>query len=80
MILVEAAGPILGGVILLLLFIVFAGMTYHAMRMTMGDKCACAVTNEELKKLEHLTVIPLLVLIFSIVMGLLFVTGFVLGI
>ena len=63
MILVSSAGPWLGGIILLLLFVVFAGMTCHGMHMVMGEICVCAMPEDERKQLERLTRIPTLVLL-----------------
>ena len=73
MLLVRAANPLLGGVILLLLFIVFAGMTSHVMRMTMGEKSPAAVPACELKALEKLSAIPGWVLTAAATAGILLI-------
>ena len=69
MLLVKSAGPVLGGVLLLLLFIVFAGMTRHAMSMVMGKTCPAAGTAQELKQLEKLAFIPGAVLVVVVIAG-----------
>ena len=69
----------LGGVVLVLLFVVFAGMTYHALRMTMGKRSACTADAAEVKKLERLSNIPTVVLVLVLAAGLLLAAGFVLG-
>ena len=69
----------LGGVVLVLLFVVFAGMTYHALRMTMGKRSACTADAGEVKKLERLSNIPTVVLVLVLAAGLLLAAGFVLG-
>ena len=69
----------LGGVVLVLLFVVFAGMTYHALRMTMGKRSACTADASEVKKLERLSNIPTVVLVLVLAAGLLLAAGFVLG-
>ena len=79
MVLVKAAGPVLGAVVLLLLFVVFAGMTYHAMRMIMGERCSCPASALELLKLEKLTFIPMLVLVFVLIAGVGMLLGAILN-
>ncbi|MBE6368665.1 MAG: hypothetical protein E7056_00700 [Lentisphaerae bacterium] len=75
MYLVAKAGPILGAVILLLLFVVFAGMTYHVMRMTMGRNHGCVIDGKEIGDLEKLTVIPGGVLSVCTVGGILLIAA-----
>ena len=70
MFLIAKAGPGLGAAILLLLFVVFAGMTYHVMRMTMGKPGDCETVKEEVAGLEKLTIIPGWVLGVCTVAGL----------
>ena len=77
--LIRAAGIWQGGVILLLLFVVFSGMTYHALRMTMGNRSECTANALEVKKLERLSNIPTVILILVLATGLLFAAGFVLS-
>ena len=77
--LIRAAGIWQGGVILLLLFVVFSGMTYHALRMTMGNRAECTANALEVKKLERLSNIPTVILILVLATGLLFAAGFVLS-
>ena len=69
----------MGGVIILLLFVVFSGMTYHALRMTMGKRSLCTANEVEVKKLERLSNIPTGVLILVLATGLLLASGFVLS-
>jgi len=69
MLLVKAAGPMQGGVLLLLLFVVFAGMSYHAMNMVMGQRRELAVPAGELKQLEKLADLPRCVLLFVLLAG-----------
>ena len=73
--LVFAGGPVLGGVILLLLFVVFAGMTYHVLSMTMGKVSAVAVQESEIRTLERLSTIPMLVLVLVLTAGSLLLVG-----
>lgn len=73
LLLVKSAGPMLGGVLLLLLFIVFAGMTKHAMNMVMGSRKAVAGNAGELKVLEKLAFLPGFVLTVVIAAGTLLV-------
>ena len=68
--LVKLAGPVYGGIVLLLLFVVFSGMTYHALRMVMGKASDKQALPGEIKQLEHLSVIPSLVLILVLLTGL----------
>ena len=68
--LIKLAGPVYGGIILLLLFVVFSGMTYHALRMVMGKASVNQALPGEIKQLEHLSVIPSLVLILVLLSGL----------
>ena len=70
MVLVNAVGPYLGGAVLILLFVVFAGMTYHALRMVMGTPAALALEKSDVKSLEKLTVIPALTLTLALVAGI----------
>ena len=70
MFLVTAVGPYLGGAVLILLFVVFAGMTYHALRMVMGTPVALALEKSDVKSLEKLTVIPALTLTLALVAGI----------
>ena len=75
--LIRAANPVLGGVILLLLFIVFAGMTSHVMRMCMGEKSLAAVPDGEFKALERLSIIPGWVLTAAVVLGSVLIAGII---
>ena len=77
--LVQAAGPWLGGCILLLLFVVFSGMTYHGLRMTMNPPAECLARGDELRQLERLSLIPTLVLVLTLTCGVLLLTGFILS-
>ena len=77
--LVAGAGPWLGGLVLLLLFVVFGGMTYHAMRMTMGEKVALAVDESEIRQLEKLSFIPRTVLILAVLAGVVILTIWLVG-
>jgi hypothetical protein len=77
--LVAGAGPWLGGFVLLLLFVVFGGMTYHAMRMTMGGKVALAVDESEIRQLEKLSFIPRTVLILAVLAGVVILTIWLVG-
>ena len=69
MLLVVYAGPVLGGLVLLLLFVAFAGMTYHTMRMTMGGTGTISAAENELGRLEKLTRIPGCVLLITLLCG-----------
>ena len=77
--LIRGAGVWLGGVILLLLFVVFSGMTYHALRMTMGKRSECTANALEVKKLERLSNIPTVVLVMVLATGLLLAAVLVLS-
>ena len=77
--LIFRAGTGLGGVILLLLFVVFSGMTYHALRMTMGKRSACTANTVEVKQLERLSNIPTGILVLVLAAGVLLASGFVLS-
>ena len=77
--LIRGAGVWLGGVIMLLLFVVFSGMTYHALRMTMGKRSECTADALEVKKLERLSNIPTVVLVMVLTTGLLLATVLVLS-
>jgi len=75
LLLVKSAGPLLGGVLLVLLFIVFAGMTNHAMSMVMGDRGVVAGSSGELKVLERIAFVPGFVLSAVIVAGSLLIAA-----
>ena len=77
--LIRQSGIGMGGVIVLLLFVVFSGMTYHALRMTMGKRSVCTADAGEVRKLERLSNIPTGVLVLVLMTGLLFAAGLVLG-
>jgi hydrogenase-4 component F len=77
LLLIKAANPVLGAVILLLLFIVFAGMTSHVMNMCMGKKSPAAVPAGELKALERLSFIPGWVLTVVVLSGAVLITGII---
>ena len=77
--LIYRTGSWLGGVILLLLFVVFSGMTYHALRMTMGKRSTCTADDGEVRKLERLSNIPAGVLVLVLATGVVLASGFVLG-
>ena len=68
--LIKKANPVLGGVILILLFVVFAGMTNYALRMTMGNRSSCAIAEGEVKQLERLSRIPVLILLLVLAAGI----------
>ncbi|MBE6404456.1 MAG: hypothetical protein E7040_00370 [Lentisphaerae bacterium] len=65
--LIQKAGFVLGGIIILFLFMVFCGMTYNALRMTMGEDLACPVREQDLdaEKLFKVPAIIVFLLIFS---------------
>ena len=77
--LIFRSGIGLGGVIMFLLFVVFAGMTYHALRMTMGRRSTCTADVSEVKQLERLSNIPTGILVLVLAAGLTIASGFVLS-
>ena len=77
--LIFRSGIGLGGVIMFLLFVVFAGMTYHALRMTMGRRSTCTANVSEVKQLERLSNIPTGILVLVLAAGLTIASGFVLS-
>jgi hypothetical protein len=77
LLLVKSAGPLLGGVSLVLLFIVFAGMTNHAMSMVMGSRGVVAGNSGEFKVLEKLAFVPGFVLSGVIIAGSLLIAAVV---
>ena len=62
-----------------LLVVVFAGMTYHALRMTMGRRSTCTANVSEVKQLERLSNIPTGILVLVLAAGLTIASGFVLS-
>ena len=74
--LIKSVNPVLGGGILLLLFVVFSGMTYYALRMIMGSRSSCAVEEGEVKHLERLSTIPVLILVLVLVAGICLISCF----
>ena len=67
-VLIQKAGFILGGVILLFLFMVFCGMTCNALRMTMGEDIPGPVREQDTDA-ERLALIPFFVIVLIIVSG-----------
>jgi hydrogenase-4 component F len=67
--LIKASGIALGSVILLFLFMVFCGMTYNAVRMTMGNPSA-SLSAERDRSAEQLACVPVLILVLVTVTGL----------
>jgi hydrogenase-4 component F len=73
--LVQRSGPVLGAIVLLLLFVIFCGMTSAALKMCMGksenppaaEAAACA---------EQLTLIPALLAILPVLAGIYFLVQF----
>ena len=67
--LIKEAGFVLGGVILLFLFMVFCGMTYNALQMTMGKDLPAPLRQEDTAA-EKLSCVPALILVLAAVTGL----------
>ena len=75
LLLVQRSGPVLGAIILLLLFVIFCGMTSTALKMCMGksenppaaEAAACA---------EQLTLFPALLAILPVLAGIYFLVQF----
>jgi hydrogenase-4 component F len=75
LLLVQRSGPVLGAIVLLLLFVIFCGMTSTALKMCMGksenppaaDAAACA---------EQLTLFPALLAILPVLAGIYFLVQF----
>ena len=66
--LVLHAGPWLGGIVLLLLFMVFCGMTSTAVRMTMGD--GAKPDGEAVRAAERLSLLPAALMPLPIIFGI----------
>ncbi len=66
--LVISAGPVLGCIVLLILFAVFAAMTYAAMKMTTG-KTELIPPPDAVKTAEHLSLLPLVLLAVPVFAG-----------
>lgn len=69
MALVLNAGPVLGSVILVLLFAIFCGMTSTAMKMTMGPGVSGELHPAE-RAAERLSVLPAVLIVIPVVAGL----------
>lgn len=72
--LIKRAGFILGGIILLFLFMIFCGMTYNAMRMTMGADISGPIREQD-KDAERLFKVPAVILIILILCGISMILG-----
>ena len=72
--LIQRAGFVLGGIIILFLFMVFCGMTYNAVRMTMGDDLTCPVREQDLDA-ERLFKVPAVILVILILSGISMILG-----
>ena len=68
LVLIQKAGFILGGIILIFLFMVFCGMTGNALRMTMGEDIPGPVREQDTDA-ERLALIPFFVIVLIIVSG-----------
>ena len=75
LLLIKRSGPVLGGIILLLLFVIFCGMTSTALKMCMG-KAENAPAPEAAAKAEQLTLIPALLAIIPVLAGIYFILQF----
>ena len=71
--LIMAAGGILGAVVLILLFVVFAAMTSAALKMTTGSCHENVIKNDADKAAEELAVLPLCLLGAAIAAGILLI-------
>ena len=69
LLLIRSAGPVLGGIILLLLFVIFCGMTSTALKMCMG-KVEHAPVPAAAEKAEQLILIPALLAILPVLAGI----------
>lgn len=72
MALVQNAGPMLGAVILVLLFAIFCGMTSAAMKMTMGPGVSGELHPAE-RAAERLSILPAVLIVIPIIAGLLLI-------
>ena len=72
MALVQNAGPVLGAVILVLLFAIFCGMTSAAMKMTMGPGVSGELHPAE-RAAERLSILPAVLIVIPIIAGLLLI-------
>ena len=61
-------------IIILFLFMVFCGMTYNAVRMTMGDDLTCPVREQDLDA-ERLFKVPAVILVILILSGISMILG-----
>ena len=75
LLLIQSAGPILGSVILFLLFVIFCGMTGTALKMVMG-KSDRQFVPEAVTISEQLTIIPALLAILPVLAGIYFILQF----
>ena len=69
LLLIRSAGPVLGGIVLLLLFVIFCGMTSTALKMCMG-KVEHAPVAAAAEKAERLILIPALLAILPVLAGI----------
>ena len=72
--LIERAGFLLGGIIVLFLFMIFCGMTYNAMRMTMGKDLDCPVREQD-QEAESLFKVPVIIICLLIFCGISMIIG-----
>ena len=69
LLLIKRSGPVLGGIVLLLLFVIFCGMTSTALKMCMG-KVEHAPVAAAAEKAERLILIPALLAILPVLAGI----------
>ena len=75
LLLIQRSGPVLGGIILLLLFVIFCGMTSTAVRMCMG-RSENPPASAAAAKAEQLTLIPALLALLPVLAGAYFIVQF----
>ena len=67
--LIKNAGFVLGGIIVLFLFMIFCGMTYNAIRMTMGEDLTSPIKEQD-QDAEKLFKIPAIIIVILILSGI----------
>ena len=72
--LIKQAGFILGSIILIFLFMVFCGMSYNALRMCMGKDLPDPMRTQDIAA-EHLSGVPVLIVVLLSVTGLAMIFG-----